>query len=173
MSASAAADIVVVRLLRFPLDVYQRSTEQFEGLKREFTLLALGQSNDIPRRLVELVESLTAEYADTVSAADRAREEAIARGQREIAELLYEAPRAAAGGAIALSRMLDEADNFCREGDLLLSLATPEDMLAFRRWYLGEFVAQAAGLPPLAWPDADHAAIAATPILRGEDALAS
>lgn len=168
MSASALSDVVAVRLLRFPLDVYQRSTEHFEGLKRELALLSLHETDGLPARLVELIETFTAENAETVAAADRVREEAIERGETELPELVYEAPRAAVDGVRVLATTLDEADDFCRRGELLLSMATPPEAVVFRRWYLGEFVAQAKGLPPLPWPDADHPALATTPTLRGE-----
>lgn len=170
MTAAAAPDLVQVRLLRYPLDVYQRSVEHFEGLKREFTLLSLSDTDDLPRRLVELIDALTSEYAETVAAADLLREEAIARGETEMPELRYETPRRAVEAVKVLARMLDEADEFCCRGGLLLSLASPAEAVAFRRWYLGEFVAQANGLPPLPWPDADHEALVANPTLRGEPA---
>jgi hypothetical protein len=47
--------------------------------------------------------------------------------------------------------MLDETDEFCREG-ALLTLAPPEDVVAFRRWYLAELVEQVAGRPAQPWP---------------------
>jgi hypothetical protein len=47
--------------------------------------------------------------------------------------------------------MLDEADAFCRGGDLLM-LATPDDQVAFRRWFLAEFVTQLGGGAPTPWP---------------------
>ncbi|MDP9441273.1 MAG: hypothetical protein M3P34_03640 [Actinomycetota bacterium] len=52
--------------------------------------------------------------------------------------------------------MLDEPDEFCRSGNQLLTLATPPELLAFRRWYLREFNAQLQGQPPLPWPEADR-----------------
>ena len=168
MSADPVPDIIVVRLLRFPLDVYQRSTEHFEGLKREFTLLALSEPNELPRRLVELIQTLTAEYSQAVSAADAVREQAIERGETELPELVYEIPRQAVEGTRILARTLDEADEFCRNGSLLLSLATPPESIAFRRWYLGEFIAQASGLDPLPWPEVDQDALVASPALRGD-----
>jgi hypothetical protein len=46
--------------------------------------------------------------------------------------------------------MLEEADEYCRS-DQLLTLATPPTLVAFRRWYLGEFIAQIDGRPPQPW----------------------
>ena len=49
--------------------------------------------------------------------------------------------------------MLDEADEYCRRGDHLLTLATPPEELRFRRWFISEFVDQVNGAPPTPWPD--------------------
>jgi hypothetical protein len=50
----------------------------------------------------------------------------------------------------ALSELLVEADDFCREGDLI-TVAMPRDCRAFREWFLNEFVRQIAGEPPTPW----------------------
>ena len=52
----------------------------------------------------------------------------------------------------ALGDLLDEADAYCAGGQHLLMLATPDDLLAYRRWYLGEFTRQAEGASPVPWP---------------------
>jgi hypothetical protein len=49
--------------------------------------------------------------------------------------------------------MLDEADEYCRRGEHLLTLETPPELVRFRRWYLQEFVNQIAGAAPEPWPD--------------------
>lgn len=161
-----------VRILRYPLEVHQRATEAFEGLRREFQLIALRgpEAEDVPERLLRLVDALATEYEGLNVEADNAREEAVARGDTEIPELVFRAPPGVAEACIALSQMVDEADEFCRQGDVLLTLASPPEAVVFRRWYLGEFVAQLRGEPPLAWPDADHEALARDPRLRGTGA---
>lgn len=162
-------ELVAVRLLRFPLQVWVRSNEHFEGLRREFALIAMHpDTSDVPRRLLELVEALAGEFAETVADAARIRNEAYARGDNEIPELVYRAPPQAGAATISLARMLDEADEFCRSGHHLLTLATPPELVAFRRWYLGEFSAQLQGQPPLPWPEADHQQLMASPGLRGQ-----
>ena len=62
-------------------------------------------------------------------------------------------PPAAAGAAQQLADMLDEADEYCRRSDHLLTQATPAEELRFRRWFISEFVAQLGGAPPRPWPD--------------------
>jgi predicted phosphoribosyltransferase len=146
----AAGSLREVRLLGFPLKLHQRATEHHEELMREFQLLALDESKDVPRRLVELIDELTATYSSASSAADAVRDAALERGEESV-DLTYVVPAAAAEACERLERMLDEADEFCRS-DQLLTMAAPDDAVAFRRWYLSEFPAQIAGAAPTPWP---------------------
>ncbi|MGH9153237.1 MAG: hypothetical protein ACRD03_12755 [Acidimicrobiales bacterium] len=161
-----------VRLIRFPLDVHGRATEAFEGLRREFQLIAMrtAGAGEVPDRLLRLVDALGVRYRGFASEADRARDAAAERGDKEVDELVYRVPAEVGEACVDLSRMIDEADEFCRRGELLLTLASPAEAVAFRRWYLGEFTAQIAGEPPLPWPDADRDALAGDPRLRGTTA---
>lgn len=163
-------DLVEIRILGFPLDVWARSSEHFAGLQREFALLSMpgGHGPEVPQRLLDLVASLTDRFATLTAASNDLRDAAAARGDESVAELVYQVPAAVAEASLELARMLDLADEFCRDGDLLLTLATPPESLAFRRWFLGEFVAQANGMAPLPWPDADQAALVADRRLRGQ-----
>jgi hypothetical protein len=49
--------------------------------------------------------------------------------------------------------MLDEADEYCRQGKHLLTLASDDELVRFRWWFLDQIIDQAAGKPPVAWPD--------------------
>ena len=140
-----------VRLLGFPLDVHQRATEHHEELMREFRLLTLDTPSaaDVPKRLVDLIAELTQAYGGVSQVADAERDAALARGDATV-DLTYTVPAGAAEACRRLDVMLDEADEFCR-GDRLLTLATPPESLAFRKWYLGEFVAQLDGAAPTPW----------------------
>ena len=48
------------------------------------------------------------------------------------------------------SALFDEADEFCRRGDLL-TLAESSEVHAFRTWYIEEYVRQLDGGPPTSW----------------------
>jgi hypothetical protein len=50
-----------------------------------------------------------------------------------------------------VEQLLDEADAFCRDGTLLTLEPSP-DVVAFRRWYIGELARQVAGEAPEPWP---------------------
>ena len=148
------SDLHEVRLLGFPLALYGRAQEHHEELMREFQLLALDtdSTHPVPRRLVDLVDELTNDYAGFTDAPNAARDEAYARGDESV-DLTYVVPHSVAQAATRLGEMLDEADDFCRDGDRLLTLATPPDAVALRQWQLGEFARQIGGEEPTSWPE--------------------
>jgi hypothetical protein len=147
-------DLVDVHLVGLPMALYVRTRDHGADLMREFELLQLSDHavHDVPGRLVSLAAELTEQFGAFTAAADAALFDAEARGAREI-DLVYRVPPSAAEGARRLGALLDEADDYCRAGNELLTLAATPEMVAFRHWFLGEFVAQAAGCPPTPWPD--------------------
>jgi len=48
----------------------------------------------------------------------------------------YQLPATVVDAVRALDAILDEADEYCLAGKHLLTLATPPDLVTFRRWYL-------------------------------------
>ncbi|HEX7166356.1 MAG TPA: hypothetical protein VF230_05175 [Acidimicrobiales bacterium] len=164
-------ELVEVHLRGFPVVVHRRASEHQQELQREFQLILIGAADgpiDVPKRLFELIDVVTTRFAGVSDPQTREIEEADLKGVETIDDLIYRVPPATSAACVALSRMLDECDDYCREGGALLTLSSPDEALAYRRWYLGEFVAQLGGHRPLAWPDADHRALLATPELRGE-----
>lgn len=150
-----------VRLLGFPLPIYAEAQEHHADLMREFSLIALGEQQHsdptVPVRLLELVNQLTQDFAGATSDADRQRDAALTVGAESV-DLTYRVPPAAAEASRALGAILDEADEFCRTGGALLTLATPAEARRFREWYLQEFVDQVAGAAPTPWPEYARAA---------------
>lgn len=143
-------DLVTVRILGLPLDVLQRSSEHTDELLREFALIREEGSDQVPARLLALVEELRGRFGSFSEVARLATDAALERGDETI-DLTYEVPQAVAAAARQLGALLDEADDFCRSGDLL-TLATRPEGVAFRRWYLAEFERQVDGHPPRPWP---------------------
>ena len=152
--SQTAGELVEVRLLRLPLRVWQRTQEHVDGLLREFALIAQNDDAKLatPGRLLALVQHLSAGFGGFSESQRIEMEEALARGDTEL-DLTYLVPPAAAGAAQQLGDMLDEADEYCRRGDHLLTLATPGEELQFRHWFISEFVDQLGGAPPTPWPD--------------------
>ncbi len=154
---TAADELVEVRIVGMPLDVYREAAEHSDELMREFALIRERDSEDgraVPRRLLALVEALTARYSVFTAGQDAQLREATERGDATI-DLVYRVPPDAKQASIELGAMLDEADTFCREGHDLLTLATPPRSVAFRNWFLEQFVRQIDGQDPTPWREPD------------------
>lgn len=148
------ADLVEVRLVDLPIDVHRAAAEHADELRREFTLLRAQQQDRpggaVPDRLLDLMDDLEARFSGFTDDTEQELEVAIARGVASV-DLVFRVPPEAADAAAQLDAMLDEADEFCRSGEALLTLGTPPAALAYRRWYLEEFSRQVDGLPPRPW----------------------
>jgi hypothetical protein len=164
MSAAPGAEELVTVVLRgLPVALHARASEHGQELQREFTLLHLqlerqaaagnlahASERDVPRRLVELVEALQGRYAVYTTEQEDQLEAAVEQGLESL-DLTFRVPPDVAAASEDLNAILDEADAYCREGRHLLTLATPPEALAYRQWYLQQFVDQIAGRPPQSW----------------------
>ncbi|MEA2900768.1 MAG: hypothetical protein QOH36_655 [Actinomycetota bacterium] len=152
--------LVTVRIVGLPVPVHLLASEHGDELMREFALIAAGSADGsgnpgVPARLTALVEELRGRFSGFTLQPESELADAAARGS-DMIDLEYQLPAEAVQAATDLEAMLDEADDFCRNGDLL-TLATPPEALAYRQWFLGEFARQAAGGAPVAWADWDDA----------------
>jgi hypothetical protein len=141
-----------VQLLNFPLRVFARTQQHFEGVMREFALLSLDEqrsdsASHVPSQLLELADALR--RYDRDPAADLLRDEAMARGDLSV-DLAYDVPAEVGPHLLKLHSLMDEADAYCAS-EHLLSLPMPDDMRQFRTWFLMQFTQQIAGLPPQQW----------------------
>ena len=143
------SDLVRVSILGMPLAVMQRSSEHSDELLREFALIRGEGSDHVPARLLALIEELRGRFGSFSEGPRQAMRAALERGDETI-DLHYDVPPTVAAAARQLGDLLDEADEFCRSGDLL-TLATQPEGLAFRHWYLEEFQRQIDGLRPRPW----------------------
>jgi hypothetical protein len=155
--APSPEDLMTIHINGLPIAVQARAQEHADGLTRELTLVgaALRQGNntrDLPTRLVDLIDQLSARYSMLTVGQERQIADAIAHHHDTI-DLTYRLPASIGAAAQAVGEILDEADDYCRAGELLLTLATPDDLVAYRRWFLSQFTDQLAGLPPVAWDD--------------------
>ena len=146
--------LVAVHIVGLPVPLHVRTSEHTDELMREFTYLR-AQSDDpsaptVPSRLLDLVEELGGRYSGFTAGTQAELEAAIA-DDRPSVDLEYRVPADAAEACIHLRDLLDAADDFCRDGAHLLTLASPEDVVAYRRWFLDEFVRQVSGEPPRPW----------------------
>jgi len=125
-------------------DLLLAAKSHVDNLIREFALAASGatsgETSAIPPRLAELISQMTTRFAE---ARRMIREQALAAaaaGQRRTRlELLLPASAADAGEDYLAA--LDVADEYARQARLL-TLETPPEHWAFRRWYVSSLVAQ-------------------------------
>ncbi len=149
-AAAQDPDLVEVQLLQAPLIIWQRAAEHHDELMREMALLALSPTNqDLPTRLLELVDVLGRQYGAAGTRPDEERDAAIAQGLDRV-DLTYRVPRSSAGQAQRMRDLLEEAEEYCRAD--LLTLAQPQEQADFAHWYTDQFVQQCAGQPPTPWP---------------------
>ena len=156
---TSPGDLRSVRLLQLPVQVWAASQEHHDELMREFALLTAGQADgdaetaQVPRRLLALVQQLTTRFAGSGDAQRQQLFDAAAQGRDVIDELEYALPAAAGPACVELARLFDEADDYCRTGRHLLTLATPDEIRLFRDWYLGQMRDQIDGAAPVPWPE--------------------
>ena len=159
---SVASSLVEVHLLALPVPLAARSQQHFEELMREFLLIADGHQHghsehEVPARLMNLVQTLVQQFGAVSGDAEERLADAIDRGDRVIDDHALEVPPEAGPAAQALGDLIDEADEYCRRGRHLLTLETPAECVAYRRWYLGQVITQVQGAAPIAWVDSDQA----------------
>jgi hypothetical protein len=147
-------DLRVVRILELPVPLHVRASEHGDELMREFAYLR-AQAEDpeapsVPSQLLDLVDDLTSRFSG-FTAATRAELDAAIAEHRPSVDLEYRVPVEAGPACVDLDRLLDEADEFCRRGEHLLTLEAPPEVVAYRHWYLEEFSRQISGAEPRAW----------------------
>jgi hypothetical protein len=150
----AAEPVKEVRIIGVPLDVYRAAAEHFDELKREFALLRMEDdvAESIPNRLLEVSEQLSTRYGGFTSSPNEERDRALRRGDDSV-DLVYNVPVSVRDACVQLETLLEEADEFCRAGEHLLTLAAAPEVISFRRWFLREFVRQINGEDPTSWAD--------------------
>jgi hypothetical protein len=156
-AVDSTPQLIDIELLRIPVPIWAETQEHIDELLREFTLIAArmheeGGPPDVPVRLMELIAELTQQYGGLNTDQENRLAAAAAAGVEEI-DLVYRVPAGAADASIRLNDLLDEADAYCRSGTHLLTLATPPRLVAFRRWFLDQFIDQLAGRVPTPFPE--------------------
>jgi hypothetical protein len=144
-----------VRLVQVPVALMTRWGEHQQELLREFALIQLSDQAtraDMPSRLLDVIDRHRPAFnrlaVRTRGQFARAREQHDAHIDLEL-----DLPPGAPDAARELRALFDEADEFCRRGDLI-TLETPPEYVALRHWFLDEIVRQFDGEPPTPFRDA-------------------
>jgi len=141
-----------VRLLGLPVQVHVAARDHHDEVMREFALMALDERADrehVPARLLELVDVLGRRYGAATQRPDSEMEAAIARGET-VVDLSFHVPAHVVDAADQLESLLEEADRFCHDAQLLTLERSPL-VVEFSHWYLEEFRRQVRGEPPRPW----------------------
>lgn len=145
------AELHTVQILAAPLLLWEASAAHTAELMRELALVKIGADTGadrrLPERLLGLIADLRARYAGVSARQSAQFERALADGLSH-ADFSYDVP---ASVAPACRTLLEEADEYCADGDTLITLVSPPEQRAFRAWYLQEFVRQVQGGLPQAW----------------------
>ena len=145
---------VTVRLLNFPLQVFEHARRHHDELLREFALLAVRPPEELAERnlpadLITLIDTLGRRYAGVGDRTDTLRDAAVARGEAAM-DLSYQVPRSVGPALVDLHELMERADAYCRTEQLLTVAASPVDR-AFRAWFIEQFISQAQGADPVPW----------------------
>ena len=152
---------VTVHLRELPVSLATRAQAASEDLLREFALItadvveneAPAAGHEVPLRLLDLVVSLTQQMHEAVDAAARQFHAAVQEGNDTIADHVIEWPVDIASATREIADTWDEADEYCWSRDRLMSLATPVDIAAYRRWFFAQVLDQLDGRGPVPWPE--------------------
>lgn len=146
--------LVEVRLRGLPIDLWERASAHQEAIQRELEIMRGSESPDsVPNRLMTLIEGLDARFGDAADPAWSELRAAADRGEKTM-DLTIRVPGPASSAASQLGSMLKEVDEYCRAGDHLMTLATPPELVAFREWFLDEFIRQIEGRgEPMPWQE--------------------
>lgn len=152
--------MVQVQLVGVPLLLRARHAEYGQDLMRELTLVRMGaESRDgasVPDRLLAVADEVRLTYGAFTAGPSDELDAATERGE-EFFDVTYTVPDHVGTFLARLTEVLEDAEEFCRAGRYLLTLAPDPELLAYRRWLFGEFEGQIAGRPPLPWPGAGEA----------------
>ncbi|CAN5811312.1 hypothetical protein BH23ACT5_BH23ACT5_08360 [soil metagenome] len=152
----ARDDLHRVVLAGIPVEVWARSREWFNGLIREFDVIASGTdlgSDATPSQMVTFVAETSEKFA-RFNQTEPLLDQAIADGDVEL-DLDLLLPPEAGEAARELWRLIEKADAYCVSDDLL-TLAIPEEVRRFARWYLFEVARQVDGQESIPWSRASH-----------------
>jgi hypothetical protein len=151
MTADNNVELRTVTMQGCPLELLHRARQHAEALLRELAFIVDGggDNTELPKRFLAVVKHVRDRAGGLNTGAERAIDEALARGDASI-DFEVVMPTALGRGAPAFAALLDEIDAYCRSGDLL-TLETTGDVRAFQRWYLGEMASQLDGAGPTPW----------------------
>ena len=148
-TAPDPGDLVTIRLLGMPVEMFSHLRRHFNELGRELRLLAISDPDRYP---------IAVEFAETYLQIEHERrqvlglqdlDDALDAG-KETVDLVYKAPPTAPASMARVGELLEEIYRTFGD-DTLLAVRPSTELMSLQRWYLGEFSRQVAGHRPLPW----------------------
>lgn len=150
---SPEREMVELVLRDLPVRTFVAGRQRQDELMREFALIAHADPETVntPARLLQVVGAVHERYGVFTDSTSDAIFEAHARGEETI-DAVYTLPaevtERVSDIADELTQLFDEADEYCRSGDLL-ALAPEPEFVTLRTWMFSEFRRQLVdGHPP-------------------------
>lgn len=135
-------EIVEVVVLGLPVAIWERASAHQEAIQREFDIMRASQPvESVPNRLQRLIEQFDARFGAATGPTWDILRLAAEQGESD-KDLIFLVPAAAADASRQLREILAEVDDYCRRGAHLVTLTTPDELVAYREWFLGEFISQ-------------------------------
>ena len=154
-------DIVHFSWCGLPLVQLDLTAEHYDSVLREFHLVLEREPEAraaVPGRLIALMDELTM-FGPLISSVEQDLDQGRLSGAA-ILDVGLELPREIGTFRAPPRQLLDETDAYCAAGVELLSLEPTSEVVALRKWLIGELVRQAEGHPAVPWqrkPVGDHA----------------
>jgi hypothetical protein len=139
---------VKVTLLGLPVEIQHRSVQHISDLRHELLIVQAGEDAGQPSqdsRLRKLLDDIDPDGIAGMAA--RTQTEAAKAAGRDVVDVELEVSPEAAPSYPRMVAALEEADELCRELELL-TLAAPPEVVAFRRWVAAELVGQLTDAKP-------------------------
>jgi GAF domain-containing protein/anti-sigma regulatory factor (Ser/Thr protein kinase) len=157
--ADATEPRVRVDLLGIPVFVLQKASEEYEALFRELRLIKehadsnLPSSSFLPEQLSVLLSEVGTRFNGFGPGVDETWQ-AVVDSRVDTHDWHLRLPESAVKLCAYFDAMLDEADEFGREAQLL-TLPASAASVAVRRWFLAEIISQLSGQPAIPWLESE------------------
>lgn len=142
--------VVDILLLDLPVALWAEASAHTERSLAALRPLAERNKRGPVARLMAVVGRLEGDFAEGAAPSELELRAAAARRLKEV-DVAYGVVRAARDDMAALADAYDAADRWCRK-NAMPELAAGPEVAAFRRWFLGQVVAQLDGELPTPWP---------------------
>jgi anti-sigma regulatory factor (Ser/Thr protein kinase) len=142
-----------IALIEAPIQAMIRANAHYDALYREFRLILesdRSQVQNVPGRLLSLIGELGRSFLGFGRPAAKAWQTGVQENRKTV-DLHFRIPSEAGPIVERYNKLLDEADDFCQQGELL-TIAPTIEALSVRRWAFGQVVRQCLGEPPTPWP---------------------